>query len=117
MTLLFNTGNPVGLAIVQLATPFIVAATEDIVTMTWVYTIPAAVGFVLALVAFWKNKPPTPPSSGTESDPEPFLKGLKQVHVCVSKCTHIITVYCILGFGQFLFLDIALGLGSGCWTV
>ncbi|KAL5471602.1 hypothetical protein EMCRGX_G029731 [Ephydatia muelleri] len=83
-TTVASIGNPVGLALVQLVTPFIVTGVEGISTMTWIYTIPAALSFVLALVAFWQNKPPTPPSPSTESNPEPFLKGIKQVLMNVS---------------------------------
>ena len=60
----------------------------------WIYTIPAAVGFVLALPTFWYNKPPSPPSPTTESNPEPFLKGLKQVCVCVYVCV-CVCVCCV----------------------
>lgn len=110
---------------------------------TWIYTIPAALSFVLALVAFWQNKPPTPPSPSTESNPEPFLKGIKQVHctcnLCWNTCTYIIfpssspslpfppipfltyssnlLISNSLGFDECLFLGITPGLGRRSWTL
>ena len=98
-TTVATIGSPVGLAVVQVATPFIVTKTEDLPTLTWVYTIPAAVGFVLALLTFWQNKPPTPPSPSTESNPEPFLKGLKQV--MINPSFWILTIVWAGGVGVF----------------
>lgn len=43
-----------------------------------IYTVPAAVGAVLAVFAFWRNKPAVAPAPSAHKTEIPFLKGLKQ---------------------------------------
>ncbi len=98
-TMLASLGNPVGLGIAQLISSSVVtnldrftilvsagegstAESSDYVPLSFVqhliYTVPAAVGAVCTVVAFWRNRPPLPPAPSAHKDPIPFLQGLKQ---------------------------------------
>jgi hypothetical protein len=46
--------NPIGLAVAQLASPYIVTSTERVPMMLWIYTVPAGVAAVLTAVACWR---------------------------------------------------------------
>lgn len=103
------SGNSIGLASALLISPNIVTTTQRLTTLvcdhngplddliwsltciyftaipqTWVYTIPAAVGAALAVVAFWWKRPPFPPSPSAQEKSQPFFRGVRKVVLCMS---------------------------------
>lgn len=82
-TNLASVANPIGLAIVQLITPYIVTSTGDIERMLWIYAIPAAVSFIVTIIAFWYKEPPIPPAPIGDRDHVPsFWRGLLDTVKC-----------------------------------
>jgi FLVCR family MFS transporter 7 len=72
-----SIANPIGLAVAQLASPYIVTSTEHLPRMLWIYTVPAGVATVVVAVAFWWSKPPLPPTATSDDNPSPpFFRGL-----------------------------------------
>lgn len=49
-----------------------------------VYTVPAAVGAIMTVFAFWRKKPPIPPTASAQKENIPFFKGLLSVVTNVS---------------------------------
>ena len=100
------SANPIGLAIVQVLTPYIVNSAGDIERMVsstplpfsliidllsisfahtmnpqlWIYAIPAGVTFIVTIIAFWYKEPAIPPAPSGDRDHVPsFWKGLLEV--------------------------------------
>lgn len=120
-TMLSSLGNPVGLGMAQLISPHVVTSLDHFSTLVrellalvlgrylmyvhtflqhLIYTLPAAVAAGCTAVAYWRNKPPTPPTPSAHRDPTPFLKGLKQA----------------LTTPSFLFLLVIWGCSSGLFN-
>lgn len=66
-----SVSNPIGIAVGSVLAPSMVAASSDmgsmLMTMAWISTV--AAGFT---IIFLKDRPPTPPSSSAETEPESF---------------------------------------------
>jgi len=60
----------------------------------WVYTIPAAVGAVLTVFAFWWKRPTTPPSPSAEQESYSFFRGVTKVKKICPRPLFLI-LYCI----------------------
>lgn len=95
-TMLASLGNPIGLALALLISPQVVTSLDKFQILVsaafyvevlgtlsdllspqhLIFTVPAVVGAVSTVVAYWRNKPATPPAPSAHRDPTPFLRGL-----------------------------------------
>ena len=91
--------NPLGIAIAQIVSPYIVTEVREISLMVttlltitcfilslslpqlWVYIIPAGVGAILSLCFLYRSSPLTPPTAGGDTPHLPFIKGLISVRM------------------------------------
>ena len=89
--------NPLGIAIAQIVSPYIVTEVQEISLMVttsltitcfilslpqlWVYIIPAGVGAILSLCFLYRSSPLTPPTAGGDTPHLPFIKGLISVRM------------------------------------
>ena len=89
----YPTANPLGIAVAFLASPHFVKHSGDVFTLSWVYLIPAGVGVVLAVLTFWRNRPPTPPSLAAEHKQDSFFRGVKAVCDCL--CAYVSECVCL----------------------
>ncbi|XP_071947209.1 solute carrier family 49 member A3-like [Antedon mediterranea] len=71
--------NPLGLLVVNIASPAIVKKDGDITLMLFVYLIPGAIGFLLSIFGFCSSVPPSPPSASAAEVHETFWQGLKKI--------------------------------------
>ena len=62
-----------------------------------VYTIPAVIGAVWTVFAFWRKKPPIPPAPSAQKESIPFFKGLLRVLTNVSFLTLLLIWGCSAG--------------------
>ncbi|EDQ87906.1 uncharacterized protein MONBRDRAFT_9679 [Monosiga brevicollis MX1] len=72
---LASVANPLGMAVASALTPAIVSKPADMRLMLLVMAIPALVGLI-ATVAFFKSRPPTPPSASASVESVNFKEGL-----------------------------------------
>ncbi|KAL5471610.1 hypothetical protein EMCRGX_G029740 [Ephydatia muelleri] len=101
-TSITSIGNPVGIAIAYLLSPHIVES-NGLPTLLWIYVIPAAVAFLLTIIAFRKSKPDTPPAPSANVEEDSvlcFFHGLRQ----------------ILGSCSFWGLMLVWGIGAGLFN-
>ncbi|KAL5471603.1 hypothetical protein EMCRGX_G029732 [Ephydatia muelleri] len=82
-TSITSIANPVGLAVANIASPYLVSSPGLVPRMLWIYIIPAAMGFVLTLISFWPGRYhssyPVPGHHEEKQSFRSFLKGLLSV--------------------------------------
>ncbi|XP_003383915.1 PREDICTED: major facilitator superfamily domain-containing protein 7-a-like [Amphimedon queenslandica] len=74
---LASVANPLGIAVAQIVSPYIVTDVQKLPTMLWVYIIPAGVGALLSFSFIYRSSPPIPPTASGDTPNLPFVKGLK----------------------------------------
>ncbi|XP_003386874.1 PREDICTED: major facilitator superfamily domain-containing protein 7-like [Amphimedon queenslandica] len=74
---LASVANPLGVAIAQIASPYIVTDIQKLPVMLWVYIIPAGIGALFSISFIWRSSPAIPPTSSHDTAHLPFIKGLK----------------------------------------
>ena len=74
---LASVANPLGVAIAQIISPYIVTDVQKLPVMLWVYIIPAGIGALLSLSFIWCSSPVIPPTASGDTPHLSFIKGLK----------------------------------------
>ena len=65
-TIVLAMSLPLGIVLGQGVTPLFVKEADDVITMNWVWCIPATLTLILCIFTVTRSKPPTPPSRSAE---------------------------------------------------
>lgn len=70
-----SVANPIGIAIAQLVSPYVVSSSNRLPTLLWIYAIPAGITAAATIVAYWWKEPPVPPALSKPRELT-FLRGV-----------------------------------------
>ncbi|XP_002160869.4 solute carrier family 49 member A3 isoform X1 [Hydra vulgaris] len=98
-----SMSNPLGVLIANGVAVLLVKESRDVPYLVSIFSVPAYIGLVMAVIGVRSSSPPTPPSVSAEHEPESFFLGLKHVF----RNRQFMLLCATIGFGIGLFSTIS----------